>query len=151
MKSNVKFEVFDKHGNLKEVHEHNLVLNDGLDIMAGLLTNIDPGTLPVVGVPNYLQVIATGNNGTAAGVADTDLLGAEFARVVPVNTVPSQGLARYVATFAAGVGTGTWLEAVIADANAASGSRNCACRVAPINIIKGAGDSVTVTWDITFS
>ena len=151
LKSNVKFEVFDEMGKLKEVHEHNLVLDDGLDIMAGLLTNVDPGTLPVVGVPNHLQVISTGDDGTATVVGDIDLVGTEFARVATSNSVPSKGLARYVATFASGVGTGTWLEAIIADANAAKGSRNCACRVAPINIVKGSTNTITVTWDITIA
>jgi len=148
MKSNVKFEVFDKDGNLKQVEEHNLVLDDGLDLAACLLTNVNKMAF----AESYLKTIAVGDDNTAALVTDTELLGTELGYVSPTsNSSPSTGLARFVATFAAGVGTGTWGEAVIADTNAAKSSRNCACRVAPINIVKLAGDSITVTWDITFA
>jgi len=143
MKGHVTIELRDRLGVLKEVREANLILTDGLEIAADLLGGL--------GGQTKLQAIAIGDNGTAPSVSDTDIIGTELGRQTTSNSQPSSGLARFVSTFAAGVATGTWREASIADTNAAKGARKCAARVAFGDITKGAGDSMTVTWDITFS
>ncbi len=100
--------------------------------------------------------MAAGDSNTAPVVGDTDLVGSELGvgvnrYAVTVNSQPSSGLARFVADFTAGICTGTWRELVIADTYAAKGARKCLSRVVFGDVIKGALDTITVTWEITFS
>ena len=68
-----------------------------------------------------------------------------------VNSYVASYKEKFVGTFGPGVGTGAIEEAVIADANAASGARKCFSRVITGTITKAAGDTMTVTWEVTFT
>jgi len=145
----VTIEHFGPDGELKQHLERNLILTDGLEIFADLLvgaagTQINPGQTAVA-------AMGVGDNNTAPVVGDTDLVGTELGFTTTINTQPSSALARFISTFAAGVGTGTWRELVLADTNAAKGARKCVSRVVFGDIVKGALDVITVTWEITFA
>lgn len=140
---NVRIELFNKFGKRKLVKTaHNLILTDGQEIAAERLG----GT----GTQDYLQCIALGTSSTGPLVSQTDLQGSELGRVTTVNTniVGNEDTERFIGTFGAGVGTGTIEEAVLADANAVSGSRKCFSRVLTGTVVKGSGDTLTVTWEI---
>ena len=91
--------------------------------------------------------MAVGTNSSAAAAGDT-ALGAEAGRVALTSTSVSGAIVTYVATFAAGTGTGSLTEAAIL--NASSGG-TMLCRTVYSTISKGANDSMTVTWTITAS
>lgn len=143
LKGKVTFELYDKLGRRKLLKEiENLILTDGFEIAAERLG----GT----GTQDYLQCIALGDSGTAPVVGQTDLQGSELGRVTTVNSnvSGSEDTERFIGTFGPGVGTGVIEEAVIADTNAASGGRKCFSRVITGTITKGAGDTLTVTWEV---
>ena len=143
IEKNVRLELFDKFGKRKLVKEaHNLILDDGYEIAAERLG----GT----GTQNYLTCIALGTSSSAVLGSQTDLQGSELGRVSTVNTniVGDEDTERFVGTFGPGVGTGAIEEAVIADTNAASGARKCFSRVLTGTVTKGAGDTLTVTWEV---
>ena len=150
----VTIEHFGPDGELKQHLEKNLILTDGLEIFADLLvgsggTQINPGQ-------TALAAMAAGDSNTAPVVGDTDLVGNEFGTgtnryAVTTNSQPSSGLSRFIANFTAGICTGTWKELVLADTYAAKGARKCVSRVVFGDIVKGALDVITVTWEITFA
>jgi len=143
MKENVFWELRGPGGKVKDSGKaHNLILTDGHEIAAEVLG----GT----GTQTKLQCIALGDDNTAPAVGQTDLQGAELGRVTTVNTnvVGSEDTERFVGTFGPGAGTGAIEEAVLADTNAASGARKCFSRVLTGTITKGAGDTLTVTWEV---
>ena len=84
---------------------------------------------------------------TAAGASDT-ALGSQLGRVALTSTNVSAAVVTYVATFAAGTGTGAVTEAAIL--NASSGG-TMLCRTVFSVVNKGASDSMTVTWTVTVS
>ena len=144
LKENVSWELRGPDGKLKDSGKaHNLILTDGFEIAAERLG----GT----GTQDYLQCIALGDSNTAPAVGQTDLQGSELGRVTTTNSniVGSEDTERMIGVFGPGVGTGTVEEAVLADANAASGARKCFSRVLTGSTVKGAGDTMTVTWEIT--
>lgn len=143
LKGKVTLELYDKLGRRKLRREiENLILTDGFEIAAERLG----GT----GTQDKLQCIALGTSNQAPVIGDTDLIGSELDRVTTVNTniVGSEDTERFIGTFGPGVGTGAIEEAVIADANAASGSRKCFSRIVSGTINKAAGDTLTVTWEV---
>ncbi len=91
--------------------------------------------------------MAVGTNSTAAAAGDT-ALGAEAGRVALTSTSVSGAIVTYVATFAAGTGTGSLTEAAILNA---SSSGTMLCRTVFSTISKSANDSMTVTWQVTAS
>ena len=134
-------EVKDAMGNTKEVREvNNLIVNGGLEMLASRLK--DASTT----VPSHMAV----GIGTAAAVGSQTALVSESARVAFSNSnlvttnVTGDSL-QYIATFGAGVATGTLTEAGIFNA-ASSGTMFSRTVFAPIN--KTASDSVTITWKI---
>ena len=144
LKGKVRLVLTDRFGKTKMDRTiENLILTDGLEICAERLG----GT----GTQDYLQCIALGTSNTGPLVSHTDLQGSELGRVTTTNSnvVASEDTERFVGAFGAGVGTGTIEEAVLADANAVSGSRKCLSRVLTGTIVKGSGDTLTVTWEIT--
>jgi len=91
--------------------------------------------------------MAVGTNSTAAAAGDT-ALGAEAGRVALTSTSVSGAIVTYVATFAAGTGTGSLTEAAILNA---SSSGTMLARTVFSTISKSANDSMTVTWQVTAS
>ena len=132
-------EIKDKHGNVKETREvKNLVVDTGLAFIASRMKDATATAMSHMG-------IGTGN--TAAAASDT-ALGTEAARVSLTSTTVTSNAVAYVASFAAGTGTGAITEAGVL--NAASGG-TMLCRTVFSVVNKGASDSMTITWTITIS
>jgi len=116
---------------------HNLVVDEGLELIASLL--IGGGTAP--------SHMAIGSDGTAPDPSDS-ALGTELARVVFTSATVTDNVATYVGTFGAGVGTGTVEEAGIFNDGTTG---DMLCRTTHGAFAKAAGDTLTITWDLTLS
>ena len=91
------------------------------------------------------MAIGSGTTNPAAG--DT-ALETELGRVALTSTTVSSAVVTYVATFAAGTGTGAVTEAGILNASS-SGTLLCRTEFSVVN--KGSSDSMTITWTVTVS
>ena len=91
--------------------------------------------------------MAIGSGSTAAAASDT-ALGNQLGRVSLTSTSVSSAVVTYVATFAAGTGTGAVTEAGLF--NASSGG-TMLCRTVFSVVNKGSADSITITWTVTVS
>lgn len=89
--------------------------------------------------------MAIGTGSTAAAASDT-ALGSEAGRVALTSTTVSTNNIAYVATFAAGTGTGAITEAGILNA---SSSGTLLCRTVFSVINKGSADTLGITWTVT--
>ena len=87
-------------------------------------------------------------SGTTAAAAGQTALGTELGRVSLTSTTVSSNVVTYVATFAAGTGTGAVTEAGILNA---SSSGTMLCRTVFSVVNKGSADSMTITWTVTVS
>jgi|TARA_R110001592_G_scaffold100455_1_gene285104 hypothetical protein len=116
----------------------NLVVDTGLDYIASRMKDA---------TATAMTHMAVGSGTTAAAAGQTALV-TQVARVaLTSSTVTGESIA-YVASYAAGTGTGALTEAAILNA-ASSGTMLCRTVFSVIN--KGAGDTMTVTWTITIS
>lgn len=97
--------------------------------------------------PNEMSHMAVGTDNTAANVSDTTLA-VEAARVSLTSTTVSTNTTQYVASFAAGTGTGALVEAGIFNA-VSSGTMLCRTVFPVVN--KGADDTLAITWTITIN
>ena len=132
-------EVKDKDGNLKQKQEvKNLVVDTGLDYIASRMKDA---------TATAMSHMAIGTGSTAAAAGNT-ALGSEAARQALTSTTVTSNAVAYVASFAAGTGTGAITEAGIL--NAASGG-TLLCRTVFSVVNKGASDSMTITWTVTVS
>lgn len=129
----------DANGNVKqELTVPNLVVDTGLDFIAARMN----GTSDAV-----MSHMAVGTGSTAAAAGDTALETQSAIEALTSATVTDNAIA-FVATFAAGTGTGALTEAGIFNA---SSSGTMLCRTVFSVINKGASDSMTVTWTVTIS
>ena len=87
-------------------------------------------------------------SGTTAAAAGNTALGTELGRVALTSTTVSNAVVTYVASFAAGTGTGAVTEAGILTA-ASNGTMLCRTVFSVVN--KGSADSMTITWTVTVS
>lgn len=131
----------DENGNVKQQDEHNLVVNVGLAYIASRMKDA---------TATAMSHMAVGSGTVAAADANTTL-GTELGRVTLtsttiVTTSTTNDAIQYVATFAAGTGTGAITEAGILNA-ASAGTMLCRTVFAVIN--KGALDTLTITWKVT--
>ena len=132
-------EVKDKDGNLKQKQEvKNLVVDTGLDYIASRMKDASA---------TAMSHMAIGTGSTAAAAGNT-ALGSEAARQALTSTTVTSNAVAYVASFAAGTGTGAITEAGILNA-ASSGTLLCRTVFSVVN--KGASDSMTITWTVTIS
>ena len=132
-------EVKDKDGNVKDSRElKNLVVTAGLGYIASRMKEA---------TADVMTHMAIGTDNTAAAAGNT-ALGNEAARQALTSTTVSSNTVEYVASFAAGTGTGAITEAGVL--NAASGG-TMLCRTVFSVVNKGASDSMTITWTITIS
>ena len=135
----LKVEVKDKDGNVKDSRElKNLVVTAGLGYIASRMKEA---------TATAMSHMAIGTDNTAAAAGDT-ALGTEAARQALTSTTVSSNTVEYVASFAAGTGTGAITEAGVL--NGASGG-TLLCRTVFSVVNKGASDSMTITWTITIS
>ena len=132
-------EIKDKDGKVKVSREvKNLVVSDGLDFIASRMKDA---------TATAMSHMAIGTGATAAASGDSSL-GTEAARQALTSTTVNNNAVSYVASFAAGSGTGAITEAGVL--NAASGG-TLLCRTVFSVVNKGASDSMTITWTITIS
>ncbi len=132
-------EIKDKDGKIKDTRElTNLVVSDGLDFIASRMKDA---------TATAMSHMAIGTGSTTAASGDS-ALGTEAARQALTSTTVSSNTVEYVASFAAGTGTGAITEAGIL--NGASGG-TLLCRTVFSVVNKGASDSMTITWTITIS
>ena len=143
IKGRVTILVIDKNGNLKNfVQRDNIILNNGLTMCVDLIGNL--------GTYNPLACVAIGDNDTAEAATQTDIQGSEIARV---NS--SEYSSMSVTNTLISVGTftgisGTMKEAVLADTNAAKGSRTCFSRIVTGSVAITVTDTISVIWEHTF-
>lgn len=131
--------VRDENGNVKQdVKVENLVVTAGLGYIASRMKDA---------TATAMSHMAVGTSNTAASLGQTTLV-AEIARVTLTSTTVTTNQVEYVATFAAGTGTGALQEAGILNA-ASNGTMLCRTVYSVIN--KGASDSMTITWTVTVS
>ena len=132
-------EIKDKDGNIKDTRQlTNLVVSDGLDFIASRMKDA---------TATAMSHMAIGTGNTAAASGDSSL-GTEAARQALTSRTVNNNAVSYVASFAAGTGTGAITEAGIL--NAGSGG-TLLCRTVFSVVNKGASDSMTITWTITIS
>ena len=94
---------------------------------------------------NSITHMAIGTDATAANTGQTALV-AELARQAMTSTTVVSNVITYVATYAPGVGTGTIVEAGLFNDPTVG---TMLSRTASLSAIKGASDSLTITWTIT--
>ena len=87
-------------------------------------------------------------SGTTAAAAGNTALGTELGRVALTSSTVSNAVVTYVASFAAGTGTGAVTEAGIFTA---SSGGTMLCRTVFSVVNKGSADSMTITWTVTVS
>jgi len=131
--------VRDDAGKIKqEFTVPNLVVDTGLDFIASRMKDTTDAAM---------SHMAIGTDNTAAAAGNTTL-GTELARQALASTTVTDNSIAYVATFAAGTGTGALTEAGLFN-DPTTGTMLCRTVFAVIN--KGAADSMTVTWTVTIS
>ena len=91
--------------------------------------------------------MAIGSGTTNPAASDT-APETQLGRVSLTSTSVSGAVVTYVATFAAGTGTGAVTEAGILNASS-SGTLLCRTEFSVVN--KGSADSMTITWTVTVS
>ena len=116
----------------------NLVVKAGKNIVASRIVGTSSGVMSHMAI----------GSGTSAAAAGNTALGTELGRVSLTSGTASSAVVTYVATFAAGTGTGAVTEAGLL--NASSGG-TLLCRTVFSVVNKGANDSMTVTWTVTVS
>jgi hypothetical protein len=131
----------EKTGEKREYDLDNLVVTVGKNWIASRMKD--------TGSPAQMSHMAVGTTNTAAAAGDTTLA-AETARVALTTAggTVATNVVTYVATFAAGTGTGALVEAGILNASSVG---TLLCRTVFSVINKGASDSMTITWTVTIS
>lgn len=136
---NLVVEIKNDKGVVVETREvKNLVVDDGLEYIASRMKDT---------TATAMSHMAIGTGTTAAAAGDT-ALGTQAHRNALTSTTVTANAVAYVASFAAGEGTGAITEAGIL--NASSGG-TLLCRTVFSVVNKGASDSMTITWTVTIS
>ncbi len=116
----------------------NLVVTAGKNLVASRLVGTSSGVMSHMAI----------GSGTTSAAAGNTALGSELGRVSLTSGTASSAVVTYVATFAAGTGTGAVTEAALLNA---SSSGTMLARTVFSVVNKGANDSMTVTWTVTVS
>ena len=132
----LKITVTKPDGNVHETVVPNIVVTDGKEYIASRMKDA---------TATAMSHMAIGTGSTAAAAGDA-ALGTEAGRVALTSTTVSSNAVAYVATFAAGTGTGAITEAGIFNA---SSSGTLLCRTVFSVINKGAADTLGITWTVT--
>jgi hypothetical protein len=137
----IKFELFDSSGALKDTREiNNVVVTVGKNYLANWLTAATQSG-------PFMSYIALGTGTNAASASDTALQ-TELSTRVQGTLSNASNVWQNVATFGAGVDTGSITESGIFSAS--SGGTMLARQVFSV-ITKGAGDTLQVTWQVTLA
>jgi hypothetical protein len=135
---NMKLDLFDHSGNLKETREiHNTMTTAGKNGIMDQLADV-----PTLVKAGWMEV-GTGSGGTTS--LNAYIAGSRTA--VSTRTRTNNAVA-YVCSFAAGAGTGAITEAGLFDAVTQNGG-NMWCYATFSVINKGALDTLQITWTIT--
>lgn len=145
VKGSVKVELRDERGNLKQSHEaHNLIVTVGKNYLAAWLAAASQAGM-------FMSYIALGTGTTAPAASDTalqsELTGGGNSRVVGTLS-SSTNTWQNTAIFLPGNGTGAVTEAGLFTASS-SGTMFARQTFSAYN--KAAGDTLTVTWSVSFS
>lgn len=137
VKGNLLIQRFDGDCNLVESRKvNNLVVQAGkIFIAQRILNSTDP-------VMSHMAIGA----GTTTPVSTDVALTTEIARVALTSASNADNVLTYVASYAAGVGTGALTEAGIFN-NESGGTMLAHTTFAVVN--KGPNDSISITWSIT--
>lgn len=139
LKGRVAMVLRDKDGNIKSEQEiNNLVVDSGLDFIASRMKDTTDAAMSHMAI----------GSGTVAAAAGNTALGTELGRVALTSTTVTNNEVAYVATFAAGTGTGAVTEAGLFNASSAG---DMLCRTVFSVVNKSADDSLQITWTITVS
>lgn len=137
----IKFELKDANGKVKEIREiKNVVVTVGKEYLAAWLTAASQAGF-------FMQYIALGTGTNAASAADVALQ-TELPTRVAGTLSNSTNVWQNQATFGPGVNTGAITEAGIFS-DASLGTMLARQVFAVVN--KAAGDTLTVTWQITLA
>lgn len=143
MHGHVTVELFGPDGRLKSRTEgHNVITTGGKDFLASFLQSAAAAASTFTA-----RYIAIGTDSTAEVVANTTL-GIESSRHTGTVSYVSGGIFRVTATFATGSGTGAIVEYGLLSSNTAG---TLLGRHTSSVVNKGANDTLTVTYDVTFS
>jgi hypothetical protein len=130
----------DADGNVKQSQDiPNLVVSSGLAFIASRMKDTTDAAM---------SHMAVGSGTTAAAAGDTALETQIGSRVSLTSTTVTANAVAYVATFAAGTGTGAITEAGMFNAST-SGTMLCRTVFSVVN--KGADDTLQITWTITLN
>jgi len=144
IKGHVKFVLRDKDGNIKQEYEHHNTITVAMDALVA--DQMSDGGEASIG---YMAV-GTSTGQTSASTA----LAALIAGSNNALTSTTQGTGGddndviYVGDWAAGDGTGTITEAGLF--NVAACTSGMMAYDDSMSIVKGASDTLTITWTITF-
>ena len=145
IKGHVRCRLFDKDGNLKQEHEHSNTITVLMDSLVA-----DAMVSKALDQIGYMAVGTTNGGKTTASTALEALI-ASSNNALDSTTLGTGGDDNdvvYVCSWAAGDGTGTIIEAGLFNV-AACTSGLCAYDES-MNIVKGASDTLEITWTITF-
>lgn len=130
----------DADGKVKDSREvDNLVVNTGLAFIASRMGGTSADVMSHMGI---------GSGTTAAAAGDTDLESILGSRNALDSATVTANEIEYVATFAAGEGTGAVTEAGIFNASTA-GTMLCHTIFDVVN--KGENDTMTITWLVSLA
>lgn len=137
LKGRVRIEVFGEDGNLKDSREtDNLILTAGRNLLADRIL-----ASPTLGVPTHIGV---GTSGTAPTVGDTTIT--SETRVALTSKTRATNVVTFVGDWAAGQATATLQEVGLWDASSGGVLDG---RATFTSIVKGASDTLKVTWTWT--
>jgi hypothetical protein len=133
--------VLNKADGSVETHDFkNLVVNTGLNFIVSRMKDATATAMSHMELGTGTTAAAAGDTGLGAAISGS--------RTALTSTTVATNTITYVATFAAGTGTGAVTEAGIFNA---SSSGTLLCRTVFPVVNKQAGDSMTVTWVVTVS
>lgn len=134
IKGDVNFKIYDSNGKIKiDETVKNLVVDSGKIWIASRMAGSQP---------DLMSQLAIGSNTTIPSALDTGLSN-EIARANITETIHSNNMVTYKATFNPGIGTGAITEAGIFNSNV------MLCRTTFGVKNKEADDGMVITWTIT--
>jgi hypothetical protein len=143
MHGHVTVELFGPDGKLKDRRTgHNVITTVGKEFLASFLYSS-----VAAAATNTARYIAIGTDATGEAVGNT-ALGIETSRHTGTVSYVSGGIFRVIATFATGSGTGAIVEYGLLSSNTAG---TLVGRHTSAAVNKGSSDTLTVTYDVTFS
>ncbi len=126
----------------QKVNGENVITTNGKEYLARLLMSA-----ATAATTNTIRYVAIGTSSTPESTSDT-ALGGELARVSGLVSYTSGAIYEVVATFAAGVGTGSIVEYGLLNTSSAG---TLFSRDTEALVTKGASDVLTVTTRVTLS